>query len=126
MNLLLDTHIVLCWLGDHPRLPSKARELIADEANNVSVSVASLWEIAIKAGRGRLGVSVDEVEQAARDSGFDILAIEAAHVRMLAVLPQKHRDPFDRMLIAQARSEPRYLLTSDKLLRGYGETVLMV
>ena len=126
MNLLLDTHIVLWWLADHPRLSRQARALIVDDANDVSVSVASLWEIAIKAGRSRLGVSAAEIEQASRDSGFGILAIEAAHVRALAALPQKHKDPFDRILIAQARSEPRYLLTSDKVLRGYGETVLMV
>jgi PIN domain nuclease of toxin-antitoxin system len=126
VNVLLDTHLVLWWMADHPRLPGRARELIADEDNDVAISVASLWEIALKAAQRSLQADPVEVEQAARSGGFGILAIEARHVRALQSLPVLHGDPFDRMLVAQARAEPRYLITADRALRGYGESVLVV
>jgi len=126
VNILLDTHLLLWWMADHPMLPRRAREAIADEDNDVAISVANLWEIAVKAARLRLRADVVEVEEASRASGFAILSIEARHVRTLRALPHLHGDPFDRMLVAQARAEPRYLLTADRQLRGYGESVIVV
>lgn len=126
MNVLLDTHLLLWWMADHPALSARARELIVDETNDVAISVASLWEIAIKAAVRRLRADVAEVEEASRAGGFTVLPVEARHVRNLASLPVIHADPFDRMLIAQARAEPRYLLTADRALRRYGESVIVV
>ena len=126
MNVLLDTHLVLWWMADHPRLSRHARDLIADDDNDVAISVASLWEIALKAARHSIQADPGEVERAARAGGFGILAIEARHVHTLRALPALRGDPFDRMLVAQARAEPRYLLTADRALRGYGESVLVV
>ena len=126
MNLLLDTHLVLWWMADHPALSSKARELIADDGNDVAISVASLWEIAIKAAQRKLHADAAEVEEASRTGGFTLLSIEARHVRTLASLPAIHGDPFDRMLVAQSRAEPRYLITGDRTLRRYGESVMVV
>jgi PIN domain nuclease of toxin-antitoxin system len=126
VNLLLDTHLILWWMADHPALPPRARELIADGANDVAVSVASLWEIAIKAAQGKLHADLARVEEASRTGGFTLLSIEPRHVRALGVLPAVHGDPFDRMLVAQSRAEPRYLVTADRALRRYGETVMVV
>jgi len=126
VNILLDTHLLLWWMADHPMLPRRAREAIADEDNDVAISVANLWEIAVKAARLRLRADVVEVEEASRASGFAVLSIEARHVRTLRALPRLHGDPFDRMLVAQARTELRYLLTADRQLRGYGESVIVV
>lgn len=113
-------------MGDHPALPSRAREMIGDEDNDVAVSVASLWEIAIKAAQRKLHVDVGMVEEASRSGGFMLLSIEARHVRAMASLPAIHGDPFDRMLVAQSRAEPRYLVTVDRALRRYGESVMVV
>jgi len=126
VNLLLDTHLVLWWMADHPALPPRAREMIADDGNDVAISVASLWEIAIKATQGKLHADPAMVEEASRTGGFTLLSIEARHVRTLASLPAIHRDPFDRMLVAQSRAEPRYLVTADRALRRYGESVMVV
>jgi PIN domain nuclease of toxin-antitoxin system len=126
VNLLLDTHLVLWWMADHPALPPRARELIADEDNDVAISVASLWEIAIKAAQRKLQADAAMVEDASRTGGFTLLSIEARHVRALSRLPAIHKDPFDRMLLAQSRAEPRYLVTADRALRRYGESVMVV
>lgn len=113
-------------MGDHPALPPKARDMIMDEGNDVAVSVASLWEIAIKAGQRKLHVDAAIVEEASRAGGFTLLPVEARHVRAIASLPAIHGDPFDRMLVAQSRAEPRYLVTADHALRRYGESVIVV
>lgn len=113
-------------MGDHPALPPRAREMIGDEGNDVAVSVASLWEIAIKAAQRKLQADAAIVEAASRTGGFTLLSIESRHVRALASLPAIHGDPFDRMLVAQSRAEPRYLVTADRALRRYGESVMVV
>jgi PIN domain nuclease of toxin-antitoxin system len=119
MRLLLDTHALLWWLGDDAALGAKARETIADQSNAIFVSAASLWEIAVKQALGKLEADIAEIEQAVVDQGFERLGIEAAHVIELAGLPQHHRDPFDRMLVAQARSSDLVLLTADAQIAGY-------
>ena len=122
MRLLLDTQALLWWMADSPRLGPKARELIADAASDVWVSVASAWEIAIKVGLGRLDLSEPAHECFPRElerGGFEILPIGLEHALSVDSLPYHHRDPFDRMLIAQARMEGLRIVTADRLFAAY-------
>lgn len=118
MNLLLDTHALLWWLGDDPALSSAARERIADGANLVFVSVAALWEIRIKEALGKLDLP-PEFEAVLEQQPFLTLDVKARHVHGLRDLPLLHRDPFDRMLVAQARAEGLVLVTCDAAIRQY-------
>jgi PIN domain nuclease of toxin-antitoxin system len=126
VRLLLDTHILLWWLGDDSSLPGRARDLIAETDNEVFVSPMSLWEIAIKSRLGRLRGDPGLVLQAATASGFRPLSFTLEHAAEVARLPDHHRDPFDRGLIAQARWEPLLLVTHDRGLTVYGESILCV
>ncbi len=126
MRLLLDTHILLWWLSDDPLLPPRARSLIVDPANAVFISPMTLWEIAIKARLGKMTADVDEVRAEAANEGFIPLSFTADHASEAARLPDYHRDPFDRALVAQARWEPLRLLTHDGILAAYGDSVLLV
>ncbi|MDH0425415.1 type II toxin-antitoxin system VapC family toxin [Stutzerimonas stutzeri] len=128
MNLLLDTHVALWAITDSPRLPAKARELIAAPRNTVWVSTASLWEITIKhsLGRGDMPVSGHEALGYFQQAGYRLLAVEAEHAVAVGELPHHHADPFDRLLVAQARMEPMRLLTHDTLVARYGDTVMWV
>jgi PIN domain nuclease of toxin-antitoxin system len=125
MRLLLDTHIYLWWLQDSPRLSRNAREGII-AAEEVYISSASIWEAAIKAGIGKLHADIDELAAQITTSGFRELPIRAAHAAAVRRLPDLHRDPFDRMLVAQAMCEPLRLMTADDSLRGYSELVELV
>jgi PIN domain nuclease of toxin-antitoxin system len=125
MRLLLDTHIVLWVTMSSPRLPVEARRLIA-QADAVFVSPASVWEIAIKAAVRKFDADVEVVVAGLLQAGFDELPISWQHSRLVRELPLHHRDPFDRMLIAQAVAEPLHLLTSDRLLTRYGPLVVLV
>jgi PIN domain nuclease of toxin-antitoxin system len=125
MRLLLDTHVLLWWLDDAALLPSEARRLIADPENTIFVSVASLWEIRIKQSLGKL-VMPEAFDQVLQESGFEMLSIDARHANAVVTLPLHHRDPFDRMLLAQAREENLLLLTSDRGLEPYGNPVRIV
>lgn len=128
MNLLLDTHVALWAITDDPRLSVQARDLILNEANRPHVSVASIWEIAIKhsLSRGIMPVSAAEAAQAFRDSGFGVLAVAPEHAVAVESLPPIHRDPFDRLLVAQALNEPLHLVTRDRILARYSDTVIVV
>ena len=131
MRLLLDTHIALWAVVDDPRLPTKAAELIADPANEVFVSVASLWEIAIKhaLARGKpndMPVSARESLGYFLDAGYALLDIASVHAVAIEGLPPLHADPFDRLLIAQALTMPLRLLTRDVRVARYSDTVIMV
>lgn len=128
MNLLLDTHVALWAITDSPRLAAKARDLVADPANTVWVSVASLWEITIKhsLGRGDMPISGAQAKAWFEQSGYRLLNIEAAHVLGVAELPALHNDPFDRLLVAQALAEPLRLLTHDAQVARYSDTVIAV
>lgn len=118
MNLLLDSHTLLWWLDDSPRLGSRARAMIAGAAS-VAVSMASIWEIAIKAGLGKLTVDLDElIDNVGRD-GFELLPITAADCVAITRLPRHHGDPFDRMLIAQARARDLTLVSDDASFAAY-------
>ena len=121
MNLLLDTHLLLWAAGAPDRLPAVARDLIEDPGNILIFSVASLWEIAIKRGLGRDDFRVDPrlLRRGLIDNGYAELAITSEHVVTVDSLPPLHRDPFDRLLIAQATAEGVTLLTSDEALAAY-------
>ena len=118
MNLLLDTHALLWWLDDHPTLSKKARSAIADGKNLVFVSAAVIWEIQIKQALGRLELPPD-FGQVLNRQPFENLDITVEHAHAVGDLPPYHRDPFDRMLIAQAKTEGLTLVTRDLNLRKY-------
>ena len=121
MRLLLDTHVVIWW--DSGARLSKASSKAIREADQVYVSAVSGWEIAIKAALGRIRTTRDMTEVVA-ESGFEELPVRLAHCRTLLELPDHHRDPFDRMLVAQARSENLKLVTRDRTLHAYDIDVL--
>ena len=123
MNLLLDTHVLLWWLGDDSRLGGRARELIADPANTVYLSAVVMWEIRIKQGIGKLEVPVD-FPAVVMAQGFTELAVTIEHTESLAGLPMNHRDPFDRMLVAQARAENLAVISGDEIFGTYDVTVV--
>lgn len=125
MRLLLDTHVLLWTLADDPHLSKAARKRI-ESATEIYVSSASYWEIAIKAGLGKLPVSLVEIRAAAQHSGFNELPVNGEHAETLLTLPDHHKDPFDRMLVAQAICEPMRLLTSDAQVARYTELAVMV
>jgi PIN domain nuclease of toxin-antitoxin system len=116
--LVLDTHALLWALDDNPRLSATARAAIEDTGNVVLASAASAWEIAIKRALGRLDVP-DDLEDAVAAAGFTRRAITFADARQLAALPPHHRDPFDRMLVAQAMVEGAPIVSSDPQIARY-------
>jgi len=131
VRLLLDTHIALWAIVDDPELPTRARELIVDPANEIVVSAASLWEIAIKhalacGAPSDMPISGVEALGYFRDAGYELLAISPAHVVAIETLPTLHADPFDRILVAQALSVPLRLLTHDPKVAAYSDTIIAV
>jgi len=118
-RLLLDTHVFLWWLADDPALAERARGALADPGNDVFVSAVSGWEISIKRALGKLEApeSLDEFVEAA---GFLHLPVTFFHGEQAGQLPMHHRDPFDRMLIAQSQAEGMVLVTADERIRQYG------
>lgn len=119
MTLLLDTHTFLWWLSNPASLSLDARVAIEDPANQVLVSTVVLWEIAIKRTIGKLSANLN-LETAIQDAGFIDLPISVAHIAATEKLPLHHRDPFDRMLVAQAIVENATLVTRDPLIPQYG------
>ncbi len=125
MRILLDTNIVLWAMSGSAKLPAAARREI-EQADIAYVSAASLWEIGIEVGLGKLDVDIDGLERLLAEAGFVQLPVSWKHARAIHGLPQHHRDPFDRVLIAQALSEPLRLVTHDALLARYTDLVLVV
>ena len=126
--LLLDTHLIL-WAAFEPqRLSAKAAKQLRSRATPLLFSLASLWEVAIKTSLGRAGFVVDAVvlHQALLAAGFDELSVKAHHLARVAKLPWVHKDPFDRLLVAQAIEERVTLLTADATLKAYGRFVRVV
>ena len=121
MKLLLDTHLLLWAAAGDKRLPKAARRLIENLDNELLFSAASLWEIAIKRGLGREDFQVDPrmLRRALVDNGYSELAITSEHVISIDQLPSSHKDPFDRLLVAQALVEGITLLTSDAQIAGF-------
>lgn len=123
MNLLLDTHALLWWLADDPRLGSRAREAIAAAENLVAASAASAWKIAIKRALGKLEAPED-LCGALAEAGLQPLPITVEHAVAAGALPAHHADPFDRMLVAQAATEGLAIVTVDERIARYGVPVL--
>lgn len=128
MVLLLDTHVLLWTLDAPERLPEDVVAQIESPETTVYFSAASIWEIAIKTALGKIDFrySPEEIAQVARDTGFVELPVSAAHGAKVAHLPLHHRDPFDRLLIAQTLLLPAQLLTADSTLVPYSELVRLV
>jgi PIN domain nuclease of toxin-antitoxin system len=130
MRLLLDTHIALWAVTDDLQLSEAARELIVEPANEVFISVAAIWEIAIKhTVRRRVSAMPVSAQTALNDfvaAGFLLLDIIPAHVLTLEALPGLHGDPFDRIMVAQALSTPLRLLTRDTKVAAYSDTIIVV
>lgn len=122
MSLLLDTHIVLWWLADDPLLADEIKDRL-DHEPDVRVSAATVWEIAIKQALGKITAPSDLPERV-RDSGFRELHIGLEHAMAAGRLPMIHRDPFDRMLVAQARCEDLTLVTRDPYCQQYDVQIL--
>jgi PIN domain nuclease of toxin-antitoxin system len=118
VRLLLDTHVLLWWLSDDPALGGRGRELIATPDNLIFYSAATVWEIRIKQGIGKLELPADFAEVLGGQP-FEPLAVTVGHANAVLELPLIHRDPFDRMLVAQARVEKLTLLTRDPVIRQY-------
>lgn len=128
MRLLLDTHIALWAITDSPKLPKHARDLILAPSSEVFVSAASIWEIAIKhnLNRGNMPVSGAEAARYFSEAGYTLLPVTAEHAAATETLPLHHADPFDRMLVAQAFTEPFRLVTHDGVVARYGDVILLV
>ena len=128
MNILLDTHIVLWALSDDLKLSAFARDLILDDNNRIFTSVASMWEVAIKKALRPERISVSGIEflHFCEQAGYEMLPIRERHIIALESLPPVHADPFDRILISQARAEALLLLTQDAKLAAYGDEVRLI
>ena len=122
-KLLLDTHTLLWWLSDHPRLGVKAKSLIAEPRNVVYVSAISPWEISIKKSLGKL-FTTENLDQLVEEEGFTKLPISCFHGDQAGLLPKHHKDPFDRMLIAQAQSEGLCIITNDEIFARYSVQIV--
>lgn len=128
MKLLLDTHVALWAIADDPRLDATARKLILDPANEVTVSAATVWEIAIKhsLNKGDMPLSGADALGYFRDAGYRLLPITPQHAVAVEDLPPINRDPFDRLIVAQALLEPLRLLTHDGTLARYSDTIILI
>ena len=127
MKALLDTHTFLWWNTDDPQLSDRVREIIADGDNVIWFSAASAWEIALKAGKGRLLLPEQPREYVLRRlllHGFRALAVEAQHALAVYELPAVHSDPFDRLLVVQSRAERLPLLSADPAIARYDVEVI--
>lgn len=125
MRILLDTHLVLWWLANSPLLSGEARKMISDPGNTLFVSAVSLWEIWLKVSLGKLRVP-EGFEGRLGAEAFESLPLTARQARQVAMLPWHHRDPFDRMLVAQAQVDQLVLLTADEPVSRYGDFVRLV
>jgi PIN domain nuclease of toxin-antitoxin system len=123
VRLLIDTHTFLWWSEISPSLSTAARDAIADPANDVIVSIAALWELVIKTSLGKLPLP-DDLETMVVGQGFSVLSVDLMHLRQFGTLPLHHRDPFDRMMIAQALAEGIPIATVDRRFAAYGVQIV--
>lgn len=125
MKVLIDTHIALWGLYDSDRLSSSSSRILADPVNEVFVSIASAWEIEIKHSIGKLDVPSEDFISDCKAMGFNLLSISDKHISALCKVEKGHKDPFDRMLLAQSISEGMSFLTEDSKLLEYSLTNIM-
>jgi PIN domain nuclease of toxin-antitoxin system len=130
VKVLLDTHVAIWAIANSPRLPPAVREMIAEPTNDIVVSAVTIWEIAIKralarGGAGDMPISATAALAHFRDAGYLSLSVSAEHCAAVELLPRLHADPFDRLLMAQALSEPARLVTHDPALAAYSDTVIL-
>src|SRR5437016_3474284 len=123
MRLLIDSHTLVWWFESLPALSLPARNAIADPSNEVLVSAVALWELMIKVSTGKLSLPAD-IETMVIGEGFAVLPISFVHLRGIPALPRVHRDPFDRMMIAQALAEGIPIATSDRVFASYGAQII--
>jgi PIN domain nuclease of toxin-antitoxin system len=127
LRLLLDTHILLWSVTASPKTPERVRALVTQPGNQLYVSAASIWEVAIKHAKGGdIPMSGSELLAALSETSVVSLPITASHAAAAGVLPRHHADPFDRLMVAQAKAERLIFLTSDRMLAAYGEHVMAV
>ena len=128
MRILLDTHLLLWAAASSKRLPAEVRDLLEDDSNEAYFSAASIWEVAIKSALRRQDFKVDlaALEKALPAMGLIELRVSAAHAAGVARLPRIHRDPFDRLLVAQSIAEPLTLFSNDAVLERYSRNVRIV
>ena len=122
MQLLRDTHALLWWLADSPKLKASWKRALSDAQSRVVVSAASVWEIAIKSAMGRIEIDLPDklaLSGLAESCGFEDMAVSARHAAAVCELPLHHADPFDRILIAQAKLERLTLVSADRAMRAY-------
>jgi PIN domain nuclease of toxin-antitoxin system len=124
VKILLDSHAFLWWLVEDPKLSAGARQAMADPSSIVHVSAATIWELSIKAFLGKLDLDGADLVEEIGENDFIELPITARHSVVAAALPRHHDDPFDRMLIGQARTEGLTIVTRDPEFRAYGIDVL--
>jgi PIN domain nuclease of toxin-antitoxin system len=130
MNILLDTHILLWVLTGSDKLPQKAIDIISDGNNEIYYSIASVWEVEIKNSIGKMPISGEELVDYCRQAGFKLLEIKELHVFRLKTLNRdetapKHNDPFDRIMLAQAKTENYKFITHDTLISQYNEPCII-
>ncbi len=128
MRVLLDTHIALWAISQDDKLPAVAREILANPENAIWVSAASVWEIAIKRSRrgsAALAIGASESVVLFAQSGFELLPISPDHAAAVEHLPPLHGDPFDRIIVAQAMTEPMRLVTSDRTVARYSDAIIL-
>ena len=123
MRLLLDSNAFLWWSEGDRTLSPVARSAIADPANESLISIAGLWELVIKTSLGKLALP-DDVEAMVASQGFSVLPITFVHLRRFAALPRHHKDPFDRIIIAQALAEGLPIASADRRFPGYGVQIV--
>ncbi len=124
MRILLDTHLLLWALSQPTKLTAAARKQI--DASEVYASAASIWEISIKSALGKLTANPRDILAGIEPAGFSLLSISGEHAAKVVELPPLHKDPFDRLLVAQSMVEPMLLLTNDGALRDYGSFVTVI
>ena len=124
MRYLIDTHLLIWAARGTESLPVKIDDIINDLSHDIYVSIASLWEMAIKKSLRKLDID-DEIFENLESHGYKMLPVEPRHLKILMELPHHHRDPFDRMLIAQSMVEKLTLITSDKTLERYGTKIIL-
>jgi PIN domain nuclease of toxin-antitoxin system len=127
MYYLIDTHVLIWYLDGNKKLPEKIREIVTYEDNEIAVSVASLWELAIKISNGKFDskLSLKEIQSHILERQFTLLSISYEHLNTLTLLPYHHGDPFDRLLIAQAITENVAIISIDKHFKSYPANVIL-